>query len=128
VCGLLFVTPVAWSRRRTCGRECETEYHRERGSSEVLRAAARRRGREATAGLRALDRAAFDRLPARTADVVRLYYGLDDTRAWTKRELADRFGLTVWRVQRTRGIRPLRHRPEGGVVTGAPLERPWSVS
>ena len=50
--------------------------------------------------MQTLDRAAFDRLPTGAADLVHLYYGLNDARAWTKRELADRFGLTVWRVDR----------------------------
>jgi hypothetical protein len=32
------------------------------------------------------------------ASIVRLYYGMEDGLNWTKDELADRFGLSVWRI------------------------------
>lgn len=98
VCGRPFVPPDPWSRRRTCGRQCETDYHRQLGAPERFRAAARRQGRDAAEHLRVLDRRVFDRLPDRAGDVVRLYHGLDDGRPRTKRELAEHFGLTVSRV------------------------------
>ncbi len=63
-----------------------------------LRARARRQGREATEDLRKLDPAAFDRLHAMNASILRLYHGLEDGLNWTKVELADRFGLSVWRI------------------------------
>ncbi len=98
VCGLDFVPPSPESRRRTCGRKCEVAYHRQLGSHERLRAPARRQGREATDRLRKLDTATFDRLRAMDTSILRLYYGLEDGLNWTKRELADRFGLSVWRI------------------------------
>src|SRR5215472_9043240 len=68
------------------------------GSADRLRGPARLQGREFTPQLAALDQADFERLSATEAALVRSYYGLDGNRQSTKKELALRFGLSVWKV------------------------------
>ncbi len=53
-----------------------------------ISAAARTRGRPVAEALRGLPSEAFDRLPEPERTLVRRYYGLEDGRPWTKRELA----------------------------------------
>jgi hypothetical protein len=63
-----------------------------------LREPARRQGRELAPQLAALDQADFERLSATEAALVGSYYGLDGNRQSTKKELALRFGLSLWKV------------------------------
>ena len=99
VCGREFVPPYPSSRRTTCGVDCEREQHRQLGTAERLREPARRQGRELGPRLAALHEADFNRLAPDDADLVSSYYGLAGNRPATKKELAGRFGLSLWRVE-----------------------------
>jgi len=54
---------------------------------------------------------ALDKLPAREAEVLRLYYGLDQDRSMTLDEIGRRFRLTRERVQQIKelALGKLRH-------------------
>lgn len=106
VCEAQFAPPPY---RKTCSRECERARRQEVSRSrprdrDRIREAARRRGGQAAAyeatlaRLRALEPAAFERLPSRDRELVRRYYGLDDGRPRTQRELREHSGLDGRRV------------------------------
>lgn|GEM_PF-6366494 len=80
-------------------RPDEARSDAERQAAKVARmsAAARERGRAGAEALRALPAAAFERLPELERRLVRRYYGLEDGRPWTRRELAAACGRsTEW--------------------------------
>lgn len=80
-------------------RPDEARSDAERQAAKVARmsAAARERGRAGTEVLRALPAADFERLPELERRLVRRYYGLEDGRPWTRRELAAACGRsTEW--------------------------------
>jgi hypothetical protein len=98
VCGEPFVPPYLSSRRTTCSVDCERARSRQIGIGDRLREPARRQGRELTPQLAALDQADFEQLSATDAALVRLYYGFGGNPPSTKKELARRFGLSVWQL------------------------------
>lgn len=112
VCGAPFeVTPslVRGGRGKTCGEACKRELRRRylvaRQSPEWrarARAGAsawgRRRGRQAAELYRGLPEQAWDGVPARDREILRLFYGLADGRTWTREEIGQRFGLTRTRI------------------------------
>ncbi|HLZ29452.1 MAG TPA: hypothetical protein VKV73_19215, partial [Chloroflexota bacterium] len=99
VCGRAFVPPYPSSRRTTCGVDCERGQHRQIGTADRLREPARRQGRALAPRLAALHEGDFNRLAPDDADLVTSYYGLGGNRPATKKELAGRFGLSLWRVE-----------------------------
>ena len=117
VCGRPFAREAVNSPRVTCSPACAREQSRatlrRSGGQARLGAAARRRGRDAGAQLRALDEqhpAAFEALQEHDGLIVRLYFGLPVAglrveRPWSKREIAALVGdgLTVWQVTRALG-------------------------
>jgi hypothetical protein len=98
VCARGFVPPYISSTRTTCSVDCDRERRRQTGSAERLREPARRQGRDLAPRLDALDSSEFERVAAHDADLVRSYYGLDGNPQSTKKELALRLGLSVWKV------------------------------
>src|SRR5207249_7051877 len=96
--GRSFVPPYLSSRRTTCSVECERQHHRLSGTADRLREPARRQGRELRPQLVELEQPDFERLSATEAALVRSYYGLDGNPQSTKKQLALRFGLSVWKV------------------------------
>jgi hypothetical protein len=98
VCGRSFVPPYLSSRRTTCSVECERQHHRLGGTADRLREPARRQGRALRPQLAELEQPDFERLSPTEVALVRSYYGLDGNPQSTKKELALRFGLSVWKV------------------------------
>jgi hypothetical protein len=98
VCGRQFLPPYLSSDRQTCGAVCERKQARLHRSADHLREAARRQGRELAPRLTAVAATDFTRLADGDAALLRSYYGLDGQPPATKSELANRFGLTVWKV------------------------------
>jgi RNA polymerase primary sigma factor len=56
-------------------------------------------------------RRALSKLPEREAEIIKLYFGLDDEQPMTLEEIGDRFNLTRERVRqiKEKAIRRLRH-------------------
>jgi predicted nucleic acid-binding Zn ribbon protein len=112
-CGTRFTPPDPWSNQRTCSATCQLERRRQNGraTSPAVRddirlqliAAARRRGRPEREALRALEPEAFASLPDQERQLVRLYYGLDDTELPSVEAVAQRVGLTQAQVRRRLG-------------------------
>jgi hypothetical protein len=63
-----------------------------------LRESARRQGRALRPQLAELEQPEFERLSGTEVALARSYYGLDGNPQSTKKELARRFGLRVWKV------------------------------
>ena len=83
-----------------------SEEERQAAKRALISAAARERGRPGADALRALPAGAFDQLAEPARSLVRRYYGLEDGRAWTRRELAAGCGRSAEWVARavTRGV------------------------
>jgi hypothetical protein len=116
VCGAAFeVVPstVKEGGGKVCGKACFRELRRRYASAQApskrpevkakIGAASRRRHHpdydQTVARLRALAPDALAGLPETTAEAIRLYYGLEDGRPWTHREVAARFGVSTSAVQ-----------------------------
>ena len=85
--------------QRFCSPACAARLPRPEVKAR-LSAAARRRGRPHADALRALDPATFAALPPLVQRVVRRYYGLQDGRPWTHREIARAEHIAQVRVPR----------------------------
>jgi hypothetical protein len=120
VCGTTFQVPRSWLRfgyGKTCSPACHTTWQLQRG-----RGRDGRPWQEVAERLRALGPAALECLKPVEAEIVRLFYGLEDGTPWTQRAIAQRLGLSIGQVKRTlRG-------PRVSGLLGAPPRRAEPVT